>query len=390
MVGLGTMGAGIAEVFARNGWQVSGIEVTDAALERGKSILVRSTDRAVETGKLSTADRDDLVGRIEFGGDLAAVADADVVVEAVFEDLATKRNLFADLDRRTRPDALLATNTSSLSITAIAAATEHPERVVGVHFFNPAPVQRLVELISTVLTAPETIERAQQLLDDLGKTTITCADRAGFVVNTLLVGYLNRAARLYGEGFASREEIDAAMVEAGNPMGPLTLMDLVGHDVSLAVLHRMYDETKDRLVAPTPVLTQLVEAGWLGRKTGRGFYGYGPDGVTDAPGPGPKARASRAGELPMALLAPYLNSCLKMVGSWYATPDQIDTGMSLGCRMPKPFDVLAQLGPREVLAAQQQIFAESAEPGDRPALLLERLAAADDPATALVALREVL
>jgi 3-hydroxybutyryl-CoA dehydrogenase len=262
--------------------------------------------------------------------------------------------------------------------------------VVGVHFFNPAPVQPLVELITTVLTAPATAERAQAVLDDLGKTTISCTDRAGFIVNTLLVAYLNRAVSLYGDGFATREEIDEAMVSAGYPMGPLSLLDLVGLDVTLAVLERMYDETKDRLVAPAPLLSQLVAAGWAGRKAGRGFYRYGPDGVVDAPGPGPEPRASRASELPLALVVPYLNAVLRMVGNWYATPDQIDTGMSLGCRMPKPFDVLAELGPREVLATQRQIFAETAEPGDRPALLLERLAAADDPATALVALREVL
>ena len=390
MVGLGTMGAGIAEVFARGGWQVTGIEITGEALDRGRSILARSTDRAVSTGKLTADDRDALLGRIRFEQGLDAAAGADVVVEAVFEDLDVKRAVFADLDRIAGPEVLLATNTSSLSITAIAAATTHPERVVGVHFFNPAPVQKLVEVISTLLTAPETTERAETVLTDLGKSTISCADRAGFVVNRLLVSYLNRAALLYGNGFAGREEIDAAMVEAGNPMGPLTLLDLVGHDVTVAVGRRLYEETKDRLVAPAPIVTQLVEAGRLGRKTGRGFYAYGPDGVTDEPGPGPNARASRAGELPMALLAPYLNACLEMVGSWYATPDQIDTGMSLGCRMPKPFDVLAQLGPREVLAAQRQIFAETGEPGDRPALLLEKLAAADDPTTALVALREVL
>jgi 3-hydroxybutyryl-CoA dehydrogenase len=384
------MGAGIAEVFARGGWQVSGIEVTDSALDRGRSILATSTDRAVSTGKLTGPDRDTLLGRIAFEKGLDAAAGADVVVEAVFEDLDVKRSVFADLDRIAGPDALLATNTSSLSITAIAAATEHPERVVGVHFFNPAPVQKLVEVISTLMTAPETSLRAETVLADLGKTTISCADRAGFVVNRLLVSYLNRAALLYGQGFASREEIDAAMVEAGNPMGPLALLDLVGHDVTVAVGRRLYEETKDRLVAPAPIVTQLVEAGRLGRKSGRGFYGYGPDGVTDDPGPGPVSRASRAGELPMALLAPYLNACLQMVGSWYATPDQIDTGMSLGCRMPKPFDVLAELGPREVLAAQRQIFAETAEPGDRPALLLEKLAVADDPSTALIALREVL
>ena len=391
MVGLGTMGAGIAEVFARSGWQVSGIEVTDEALERGRSILARSTDRAVTTGKLSADERDALVARISFGTDLDPVGEADVVIEAVIEHLDTKTALFADLDRRARPGALLATNTSSLSITSIAAATEHPERVVGVHFFNPAPVQTLVELITTVFTAPETVDRAEVILDGLGKTTITCTDRAGFIVNTLLVGYLNRAVLLLDGGFATREEIDSAMVAAGNPMGPLTLLDLVGLDVTHAVLSRMYEETKDALVAPSPLLSQLVEAGWTGRKASRGFYSYGADGaVTDAPAPGPRPRASRASELPLTLLAPYLNGVLRMVGSWYATPDQIDTGMSLGCRMPKPFDLLSELGPRQVLAAQQQIFAETAQPGDRPALLLERLASADDPTTALVALREVL
>jgi 3-hydroxybutyryl-CoA dehydrogenase len=384
------MGSGIAEVFARTGWQVDAIEVDDAALDRGRASLARSTDRAVATGKLSGDDRDALLGRMSFHTDLDAVSGADIVVEAVIEHLDTKTELFAELDRRAGPEALLATNTSSLSVTTIAAATTRPDRVVGVHFFNPAPVQPLVELITTVLTAPETIERAGAVLDDLDKTVITCTDRAGFVVNTLLVGYLNRAVLLYGDGFATREEIDEAMVAAGNPMGPLALLDLVGLDVTLAVLDRMYSETRDRLVAPAPLLAQLVAAGWVGRKAGRGFYGYGPDGPTDAPGPGPEPRASRAAELPLALTAPYLNSVVAMVGTWYATPDQIDTGMSLGCRMPKPFDLLADLGPRQVLAAQRDIFTETAEPGDRPALLLERLAAADDPAMALVAMREVL
>ena len=177
MVGLGTMGAGIAEVFARGGWQVTGIEITAEALDRGRSILARSTDRAVSTGKSTADDRDALLDRISFEQGLDAAAGADVVVEAVFEDLDVKRSVFADLDRIAGPEALLATNTSSLSITAIAAATTHPERVVGVHFFNPAPVQKLVEVISTLLTAPETMERAETVLADLGKSTISCADR---------------------------------------------------------------------------------------------------------------------------------------------------------------------------------------------------------------------
>lgn len=388
MVGLGAMGAGIAEVFARAGWSVTGIEVDEAAVRRGLSILDRSTKRAVDTGKLTLPERTALLGRISTATDRAPVAEAEIVVEAVVEDLPIKRAVFADLDRLARDAAVLATNTSSLSVTALAAATSRPGRVVGVHFFNPAPVQPLVELISTVLTEPAALRHAESVVAGLGKTSISCTDRAGFIVNTLLVSYLNRAVTLYADGFASREEIDAAMLAAGNPMGPLTLLDLVGLDVTHAVLERMYDETKDRRAAPSPLLTQLVTARMCGRKTGRGFYTYDHDGAaTNAVGPVPAPPGSRAAELPDALLVPYLNDALNMVQRGYATPEKIDTGMSLGCRMPKPFDVLQARGPREVLAAQRAVFAETAEPGHRPALLLERLAAAEEPDLALATLR---
>ena len=255
------------------------------------------------------------------------------------------------------------------------------------HFFNPAPVQPLVEVISTILTEPATLERVGAVLSGLGKTAISCGDRAGFVVNRLLVGYLNRAVALYADGFAGREDLDRAMTHAGYPMGPLTLLDLVGLDVSHAVLVRMYDETKDRLLAPAPLLTSLVTAGLVGRKSGRGFYTYDQGVATNAAGVVPARAADRSAELPLALIAPYLNDALTMVQSGFATPSDIDSGMSLGCRMPKPFDVLTDLGPRALLAAQRAVFAESAEPGHRPALLLERLAGADDPLAALEALR---
>lgn len=388
VIGLGTMGAGIAEVFARSGFRVHGIEGDEAALDRGRAILAKSTDRAVAKGKLDTDAQAALLGRINLGTDRSAVADCSVVVEAVSENLDLKTSIFSDLDRLTPPDALLATNTSSLSITAIAAATERPERVIGVHFFNPAPVQTLVEVIHTVRTDSATLDRAHALLRRIGKSPIGCGDRAGFVVNALLIAYLNRAVRLYESGFAAREEIDTAMVEqAGYPMGPLALLDLVGLDVAHAVLVRMYDETKDRLHAPAPLLSQLVTAGMLGRKSGRGFYQYGSDGVVDEPGVVPAPPVTRAAELPDALVSGYLNDACRMVETRYATPDDIDTGMSRGCRMPPPFDVLTQQGPAAVLTQQQRLFAETAEPGYRPSLLLESLAAADDPTAALAELR---
>ncbi|QDP98817.1 3-hydroxyacyl-CoA dehydrogenase [Microlunatus elymi] len=377
------MGAGIAEVLAGHGYRVIGIDADEAALDRGRSIVQTSTGRALERGKLTAAERDALIGRIEYGTDLGAVTEAQVVIEAVSENLELKTSIFGRLGTLASADALLATNTSSLPITAIAKASGRPERVVGVHFFNPAPVQSLVEVVRTVLTDPATEQRALELVTAVGKTPIVCGDRAGFVVNALLVPYLNRAVRLLQDGFATAEEIDRAMVErAGYPMGPLTLLDLVGLDVTASALRRMYSETRDRRHAPVALLTELVTAGWLGRKTGNGILvGAGADR------PAPRVLVDRSAELPDALLLPYLNDVCRMVEIGYAAPDLIDTGMSRGCRMPLPFDVLAGLGPQRVLVGQQRIFAETAEPGDRPSLLLERLADADDPAGALAQLR---
>lgn len=373
------MGAGIAEVFARAGHPVHGIEYDQAAVDRGRSILTTSTDRAVAKGKLTSPERDALLSRISYGTDPAAVSQCGVVVEAVSESLELKKSVFAGIDEHAPADALIATNTSSLSITEIAACTGRADRVIGVHFFNPAPVQRLVEVISTVSTDPAVVDRARELLTAVGKAPIFCADRAGFIVNALLVSYLNRAVRLYGEGFASAEELDGAMVErAGYPMGPLTLLDLVGLDVTLAVVERLWDESRSGAHAPAPLLRRLVAAGRTGRKAGRGFYTYDEaEGEVVRPALA-RPVASRAGELPDALVAPYLNDAVRMVEVGYATADDIDAGMSLGCRMPKPFEVLAECGPVAVLAAAERVFAETPEPMYLPCRLLEELAADPD------------
>jgi 3-hydroxybutyryl-CoA dehydrogenase len=381
------MGSGIAEVFARGGWSVIGIEEQPDALDRARQRLSTSTGRAVARGKLAATEAEALTARVQLSTDWAALAGCDVVVEAVPEVLELKRAVFARLDAVAAPDALLATNTSALSVTALAAGTSEPGRVVGLHFFNPAPVQPLVEVVSTVLTDSGTLNRAREVIEGLGKTTVTCRDRAGFVVNALLVPYLNAAASWYEHGYATREEIDSAMVGAGLPMGPLALLDLVGHDVTAAVLLRLHGQTGERRHLPTPLLTSLVEAGLLGRKSGRGFYTYGPDGPTEDAGLLPAPPASRAGELPESLLVPYLNDALAMVGVRYASVADVDAAMALGCAMPRPFDQLAALGPAAALARQQQVYAETGEPGHRPARLLEQLAAADDPDLALHALR---
>jgi 3-hydroxybutyryl-CoA dehydrogenase len=275
VVGLGTMGAGIAEVFARNGYSVVGVEQTDESLERGRQHIEHSTGRAVKRGKLSEADQKALVDRIELTTSLDAVKACDFVVEAIIEQLPLKQELFRRLDAIVGPDAILATNTSSLSVTEIGTATSRPGRVVGVHFFNPAPVQNLVEVIRTVVTEPDVLEEVAGLARSLGKTPVICGDKAGFIANALLFGYLNHAVSMFEGKYASREDIDAAMrFGCGYPMGPLALLDLIGLDTAYEILDTMYKQGRDRLHAPAPILKQMVTAGLLGRKTGRGFYTY--------------------------------------------------------------------------------------------------------------------
>ncbi len=275
VVGLGTMGAGIAEVFARAGFDVIGVEADASGLERAKGILESSTSRAVSRGKMTEEDQTAMLARITFTEQLNDAAPCDLIIEAVPEDPELKRKIFNQLDEIIGDDALLATNTSSLSVTDLAVSTQHAKRLVGLHFFNPAPVQNLVEVISTVITGEGVLDDIRALVERLGKEPVAVGDRAGFIANSLLFGYLNNAVSMYEAKFASREDLDAAMrYGCGLPMGPLALVDLIGLDTTYAILDTMYHQDRDKLHAPAPILKHMMAAGLVGRKSGRGFYTY--------------------------------------------------------------------------------------------------------------------
>ncbi|WP_221355969.1 3-hydroxyacyl-CoA dehydrogenase family protein [Streptomyces beigongshangae] len=285
VVGLGTMGTGIAEILVRAGREVVGIDISAAAAARATAALGSATARAVRRGRLTGQERDDALARFRTFTDLRAAADADLVIEVAPESYETKRRIFRELDGVVRPETILATGTNALSVTRLAADSARPERVLGMHFFNPAPAMRLVEVVSSVLTAPEAVAAVTGLALELGKEPVAVGDRPGFVADGLLFGYLNQAAAMYEAKYAGREDIDAAMrLGCGLPMGPLALLDLIGVDTARTVLEAMYAESHDRLHAPAPVLKQLSEAGLTGRKAGRGFYTYdAPGGATVVP-----------------------------------------------------------------------------------------------------------
>ena len=276
IVGGGIMGCGIAEVAARSGCDVVLREVNEALVEASVRRLEASLDAAVRKAKLTVEERNDINQRIRFTDRLEELSGCDLVVEAVVEDLDVKTEIFAALGKIVRPDALLSSNTSSIPIMQLAAATDRPERVIGLHFFNPAPVMPLVEIIPCQLSSDDAVARAKEFASNqLGKTTITAKDRAGFVVNALLIPYLLAAIRMADAGLASAEDIDKAMVGGCNhPMGPLALTDLIGLDTTVAVAESMYAETKEQLYSPPALLLRKVEAGELGRKSGRGFFTY--------------------------------------------------------------------------------------------------------------------
>ncbi|MER6780430.1 MULTISPECIES: 3-hydroxybutyryl-CoA dehydrogenase [unclassified Streptomyces] len=279
VIGLGTMGTGIAEVLAQAGREVIGIDISEAATRRATAALAAATARSVARERLTEQERDGALARFRTFTELSAAADADLVIEVVPESYELKQRLFRELDAIVRPDTILATGTNALSVTRLAAESQRPERVLGLHFFNPAPAMKLVEVVSSVLTAPPAVEAVTALARELGKEPVSVGDRPGFVADGLLFGYLNQAAAMYESKYASREDIDAAMrLGCGLPMGPLALLDLIGVDTARTVLEAMYASSGDRLHAPAPILGHLAEAGLTGQKAGRGFYTYGEPG----------------------------------------------------------------------------------------------------------------
>jgi 3-hydroxybutyryl-CoA dehydrogenase len=275
VVGLGTMGAGIAQVAAEAGFEVVGREVTAELGQRARDRIAHFVGRKAEKGQISPDERDARVARLRTTTELQDLAGCDLVVEAIVEELEPKQQLFAELERICRPDAIFATNTSALSVTEIAAATEHPERVVGMHFFNPAPLLPLVEVVRAELTAADVFSDAVSFAERLGKTPVRCHDTPGFVVNRVLIPLLNDCIRILDEARVTPHDLDTAMKGgAGWPMGPCELVDLVGLDVHVHAAEALYAKLREPRMAPPPRLVAMANAGLLGRKSGRGFYTY--------------------------------------------------------------------------------------------------------------------
>ncbi|MFF8828252.1 3-hydroxyacyl-CoA dehydrogenase family protein [Streptomyces sp. NPDC015131] len=348
VVGLGTMGAGIAEVLARAGREVVGIDTAEGAAARATAALEASTARSVARGRITGEERRGALARFRTYTDIHAAAGADLVIEVVPESYEVKQQVFRALDAVVRPDTILATGTNALSVTRLAAGSARPERVLGLHFFNPAPAMRLVEVVSSVLTAPRAVAAVTELARLLGKEPVAVGDRPGFVADGLLFGYLNQAAAMYESRYASREDIDAAMrLGCGLPMGPLALLDLIGIDVARTVLEAMYAESHDRLHAPAPILGQLGEAGLAGRKTGRGFYTY------EAPGSGAVVRDALT---PPAVTGPVAGAReVRSVG--VAGSGVMAAGIAEVCAGAGYGVVLAARSPERAAAARDRVAA---------------------------------
>lgn len=275
VLGAGTMGAGIVQAFAQKGYEVIVRDIKDEFVNRGIAGINKGLSKQVAKGKMTEETKEEILSRISGTTDMSLAADCDLIVEAAVENMKIKKDIFAELDKICKPEAILASNTSSLSITEVASATSRPDKVIGMHFFNPAPVMKLVELIRGMATSQETFDAVKEISLALGKEPVEVKEAPGFVVNRILIPMINEASFILQEGIASAEDIDTAMKYGANhPMGPLALGDLVGLDVCLAIMDVLYNETGDTKYRASSILRKYVRAGWLGRKTGKGFYDY--------------------------------------------------------------------------------------------------------------------
>jgi 3-hydroxybutyryl-CoA dehydrogenase len=352
VVGLGIMGAGIVEVFARAGYEVVGVAESAAAVDSGKSNLAKSLGRAVSKGKLTQEQSDEITSRVSFGEEFELLANCDLVIEAAPEILSLKVEIFSKLDAAVKPAGILATNTSSLSVTEIANATSRPAKVIGMHFFNPAPVQKFVEVISTAYSDNQVVTEIVELGNSLGKHLAQISDQPGFIVNKLLLRYLNHAVQILDSGQATKEQMDAAMRElSGYPMGPCELLDLIGIDTCVEILKTIHADTNLEIDLPADGMVKLVAAGNKGRKSGFGFYDYAEK--LDVPTDSNEAAKSQVHN---DLLMAYLGDCIAMEATGYATKADIDSGMKLGCGLPEgPFEVIEKIGIEKVRAAQAEL-----------------------------------